>query len=84
MVTICAPVIVPLAAQAVVPTAAAWNAAEQLGLSTRSVYELIRRYRASGGFLGALAPSPIRVGEAVRGWRSRSNRSLSRRFRRCI
>ena len=53
-----APVIAPLAAQAVVPTAAAWNAAEQLGLSTRSVYELIRRYRASGGLLGALAPRP--------------------------
>jgi len=46
-----APVVVPLAAQAVVPTAAAGNAAGQLGLSTRSVYELIRRYRASGGLL---------------------------------
>ena len=41
-----------------VPTAAAGNAAGPLGLSTRSVYELIRRYRASGGFLSALAPLP--------------------------
>ena len=53
-----APVIVPLAAQAMVPTAAAGNAAGQLGLSTRSVYELIRRYRACGGLLSALAPMP--------------------------
>ena len=45
------PVIAPLAALAVVPTATAGIAAEQLGLSTRSVYELIRRYRTSGGLL---------------------------------
>ena len=52
------PVIAPLAALAVVPTATAGIAAEQLGLSTRSVYELIRRYRTSGGLLSALAPMP--------------------------
>ena len=51
-------VIVPLAALAIVPATTAWGAAEQLGLSTRSVYELIRRYRTSGGLLSALAPRP--------------------------
>jgi len=53
-----APVIAPLAALAVVPAATAGAAAVQLGLSTRSVYELIRRYRAGGGLLSALAPRP--------------------------
>jgi len=49
-------VIAPLAAQAVVPIAAAETAAEQLGVSTRFVYKLIRRYRTSGSLLSALAP----------------------------
>ncbi len=53
-----APVIAPLAALTVVPTATAGIAAEQLGLSMRSVYELIRRYRTSGGVLSSLAPMP--------------------------
>jgi len=44
-----AQVIVPLAALPVVPMAAAGVAAEQLGVSMRLVYELIRRYRTSGG-----------------------------------
>ena len=51
-------VIAPLAAQAVVPIAAAETAAEQLGVSTRFVYTLIRRYRTSGSLLSALAPQP--------------------------
>ena len=51
-------VIAPLAAQAVVPIAAAETAAEQLGVSTRFVYQLIRRYRTSGSLLSALAPQP--------------------------
>jgi len=51
-------VIAPLAAQAVVPIAAAETAAEQLGVSTRFVYKLIRRYRTSGSLLSALAPQP--------------------------
>ena len=53
-----AQVIVPLAALPVVPMAAAGVAAEQLGVSMRLVYELIRRYRTSGGLLSALAPRP--------------------------
>jgi putative transposase len=51
-------VIAPLAARAVVPIAAAETAAEQLGVSTRFVYKLIRRYRTSGSLLSALAPQP--------------------------
>src|SRR6266446_536596 len=51
-------VIAPLAAQAVVPIAAAETAAEHLGVSTRFVYKLIRRYRTSGSLLSALAPQP--------------------------
>lgn len=51
-------VIAPLAAQAVVPIAAAETAAEHLGVSTRFVYTLIRRYRTSGSLLSALAPQP--------------------------
>jgi len=51
-------VIAPLAALAVVPTATALAAAEQLGLSPRSVYTLLQRYRTSGGLVSALAPRP--------------------------
>jgi len=51
-------VIAPLADLAVVPTATALAAAEQLGLSPRSVYTLLQRYRTSGGLVSALAPRP--------------------------
>ena len=51
-------VIAPLAALAVVPAATALAAAEQLGLSLRSVYTLLQRYRTSGVLVSALAPRP--------------------------
>ena len=51
-------VIAPLADLAGVPTATALAAAEQLGLSPRSVYTLLQRYRTSGRLVSALAPRP--------------------------
>jgi len=47
-------VIRPLAALDAMPAALAQQAAEQLGLSQRTIYSLRQRYRASGGLLTAL------------------------------
>jgi putative transposase len=51
-----AAVIVPLMEQKTVAVALAAEAADALGVSTRTVYALIRRYRESGGLLSAFAP----------------------------
>ncbi len=51
-----AAVIVPLVEQKTVAVALAAEAADALGVSTRTVYALIRRYRESGGLLSAFAP----------------------------
>ena len=48
-----AAVIAPLAATRVVPAPLAQEAADALGLSRRTIYTLIERYRASGGMLSA-------------------------------
>lgn len=53
-----APVIGPLAEQPEVPAYLARQAGADLGLTERTVYSLIRRYRQSGGLLSALAPKP--------------------------
>ena len=53
-----AAVIAPLAAADLVPSAVARAAGETLGLSERTVYALLRRYRHSGGLLASLAPQP--------------------------
>lgn len=50
-------IIAPLAAMAVVPADAAREAAATLGLTQRTVYALLKRYRASGGLLASLAPN---------------------------
>ncbi len=49
-----AAVIHPLAALDVVPTERAQHAAEHLHVSPRTIYTLIKRYRASGGLLTSL------------------------------
>lgn len=49
-------VIASLAAADLVPAVAARAAGEALGLSERTIYALVRRYRRSGGLLTALAP----------------------------
>jgi len=51
-----AAVIAPLASADRVSAAAARAAGETLGLSERSIYSLLRRYRRSGGLLASLAP----------------------------
>jgi putative transposase len=51
-----AAIIAPLAAADLVPAAMARAAGETLGLSERTVYALVRRYRRSGGLLASLAP----------------------------
>ncbi|RVK89394.1 helix-turn-helix domain-containing protein [Sinorhizobium meliloti] len=51
-----ATVIVPLAAADRIPSVVARAASEELGLSERSIYALVRRYRRSGGLLTSLAP----------------------------
>lgn len=51
-------VIGPLAAQDAVPAAAARDAGRALGLSRRTIYALLRRWRQSGGLAAALAPRP--------------------------
>ena len=51
-----AQVIAPLAALTVVSHLAADAAAEQLGLSRRQIYVLIRRYRQGAGLVTDLAP----------------------------
>jgi hypothetical protein len=48
----------PLAAKEKTPASLAAKAGEQLGLSERTIYTLIRRYKASGGSLLSLVPSP--------------------------
>ncbi|QOF75015.1 transposase (plasmid) [Aminobacter sp. SR38] len=50
------PVIAPLAAQELVSALDARGAAALLGMSTRSVYTLVARFRASGGLMSSLAP----------------------------
>ena len=50
-------VISPLAQLDFVPEVAAAEGAKQLGLSVRTIYTLIRRYRESGGSLVALVPA---------------------------
>ncbi|WP_189379706.1 MULTISPECIES: Mu transposase C-terminal domain-containing protein [unclassified Mesorhizobium] len=51
-----ATVIVPLAASDRIPSVVARAASEELGLSERSIYALVRRYRRAGGLLSSLAP----------------------------
>jgi len=53
-----AAVIGPLAAQGAVSAAAARDAGQALGLSERTVYVLLRRWRQSGGSAASLAPRP--------------------------
>ncbi len=53
-----AAVVGPLAAQDAVSTAAACNAGRALGLSKRTIYALLRRWRQSGGLAAVLAPQP--------------------------
>jgi putative transposase len=52
-----ASVIRPLADMSVVTTSIANEAAEQLNLSQRTIYILIRRFRESGGLLTSIAPN---------------------------
>ncbi|WP_244538143.1 transposase [Mesorhizobium sp. YR577] len=53
-----AAIIAPLAGHAEVPARLAREAGTELGLTERTVYSLIRRYRQSGGLLSSLAPKP--------------------------
>ncbi|TCP77410.1 putative transposase [Rhizobium sp. PP-CC-2G-626] len=53
-----AAIIAPLAEHAEVPARTAREAGTELGLTERTVYSLIRRYRQSGGLLSSLAPKP--------------------------
>lgn len=53
-----AAVIAPLAAADLVPAVAARAAGQALGLSERTVYALVGRYRRSGGLLASLASRP--------------------------
>lgn len=57
-----AAIIGPLAAREKTPASLATEAGEQLGLSARTVYTLIRRYKASGGSLLSLAPAQSQGG----------------------
>lgn len=50
------PVIAPLAAQEVVSAVDARAAADLLGISSRTIYALVARFRASGGVMNSLAP----------------------------
>ncbi|MEP9389907.1 Mu transposase C-terminal domain-containing protein [Mesorhizobium sp. KR9-304] len=50
------PVIAPLAAQELVSAIDARAAADLLGISSRTIYALIARFRASGGLMSSLAP----------------------------
>jgi len=52
-----AKIIGPLSACDTVPSTIATAAGDQLGLSSRTVYSLIRRYRESGGSVVSLAPT---------------------------
>lgn len=51
-------VIAPLAARDAVSAVAAREAGQALGLSERTVYVLLRRWRHSGGLTASLAPRP--------------------------
>ncbi len=51
-------IIAPLAEGDVVSATAARAAGAELGLSERSIYNLVKRYRRSGGLLAALARFP--------------------------
>jgi putative transposase len=53
-----AEIIRPLAEKSEAPAHLARHAGVQLGLTERTVYALIRRYRQSGGLLSSLAPRP--------------------------
>lgn len=53
-----AAVIAPLAARDGVSASAARDAGRMLGLSERTTYTLLRRWRASGGLAASLAPRP--------------------------
>ena len=50
------PVITTLAAQEVVSAVDARAAADLLGISSRTIYALVARFRASGGVMNSLAP----------------------------
>lgn len=50
------PVIAPLAAQELVSAVDARSAADHLGISSRTIYALVARFRASGGLMSSLAP----------------------------
>jgi len=52
-----AAIIGPLAAKEKTPVSLAAEAGERLGLSARTIYTLLRRYKASGGSLLSLAPT---------------------------
>lgn len=53
-----AAVVAPLAARDAVPASVARDAGRALGLSERTVYALVRRWRQSGGLDASLAPRP--------------------------
>jgi len=53
-----AAVIAPLAAREGVPASAARDAGRTLGLSERTIYALLRRWRRAGGLIASLAPRP--------------------------
>ena len=57
-----AAIIGPLATREKTSASLATEAGEQLGLSARTVYTLIRRYKASGGSLLSLAPAQSQGG----------------------
>ncbi len=53
-----AAVVAPLAAQDVVPASMARDAGRALGLSERTIYNLLRLWRRTGGLVASLAPRP--------------------------
>jgi len=57
-----AAIIGPLAEREKTPASLATEAGEQLGLSARTIYTLIRRYKESGGALLSLAPAQSQGG----------------------
>ncbi len=57
-----AAIISPLAEREKISSSLAAEAGEQLGLSARTIYTLIRRYKASGGSLLSLAPAQSQGG----------------------
>lgn len=69
-----AAVVGPLAAQDTVSAAAARDAGQALGLSERTIYILLRRWRQSGGLAVSLAP------QASPGGRSKGRRDAGTVF----